>query len=95
MDQLDACSDRPQYVIIAFGFKALGILGTSPDPKKMNCDISIFGQFNNTGGMSYIGLDGQLWLQAKLLERNNAPVKGTLNIIYDFTSKWLLNVIEI
>ena len=72
---------------IAFGFKALGILGTSPDPKKMNCDISIFGQFNNTGGMSYIGLDGQLWLQAKLLERNNAPVKGTLNIIYDFTSK--------
>ena len=37
--------------------------------------------------MSNIRLDGQLWLQAKLLERNNAPVKGTLNIIYDFTSK--------
>ena len=72
---------------VAFGFRALAVLGTSPDPKKMNCDIALFGQFNNSGGMSYIGLQGDLWLQAKLLERASAPVKGSLNIIYDFTTK--------
>ncbi|MEY3386655.1 MAG: hypothetical protein RIR53_1466 [Bacteroidota bacterium] len=72
---------------VSFGFRAMAVLGTSPDPKKMNADIALFGQFNNSGGMSYIGLQGDLWLQAKMLERTNAPVKGTLNIVYDFTTK--------
>lgn len=72
---------------VAFGFKALAVLGTTPDSKKMNADIALFGQFNTSGGMSYIGLSGDLWLQAKLTERANAPVKGTLNIVYDFTTK--------
>ncbi|MBU3700289.1 MAG: hypothetical protein FGM33_09850 [Candidatus Kapabacteria bacterium] len=72
---------------VAFGFRAMAVLGTAPDPKKMNADIALFGQFNNSGGMSYIGLQGDLWLQAKLLERASAPVKGTLNIVYDFTTK--------
>lgn len=72
---------------VAFGFRALAVLGTTPDPKKMNADIALFGQFNSSGGMSYIGLSGDLWIQAKLLERTAAPVKGTLNIVYDFTTK--------
>lgn len=72
---------------VAFGFRALAILGTTPDSKKMNGDVALFGQFNSSGGMSYIGLSGDLWLQAKLTERANAPVKGTLNIVYDFTTK--------
>jgi len=72
---------------VAFGFRALAVLGTTPDTKKMNADVALFGQFNSSGGMSYIGLSGDLWIQAKLTERANAPVKGTLNIVYDFTTK--------
>ena len=72
---------------VAFGFRALAVLGTTPDSKKMNADVALFGQFNSSGGMSYIGLSGDLWIQAKLTERANAPVKGTLNIVYDFTTK--------
>ncbi len=72
---------------VAFGFRALAVLGTTPDSKKMNADVAVFGQFNSSGGMSYIGLSGDIWLQAKLLERAAAPVKGSLNIVYDFTTK--------
>jgi hypothetical protein len=72
---------------ISFGFRAVTVLGTTPDPSKLNADVAVFGQFNSSGGMSYIGLTGDLWLQAKLLERANAPVKGSLNIVYDFTTK--------
>lgn len=72
---------------IGFGFRALAVLGTSPDPSKMNADVAIMGQFSNSGGMTNIGFQGDIWLKAKLLERANAPVKGTLNITYDFTTR--------
>ncbi|NQW29297.1 MAG: hypothetical protein HQ472_02135 [Ignavibacteria bacterium] len=72
---------------IGFGFKVLAVLGTTPDPAKLNADVALTGQFSNSGGMINIGFIGDLWLQAKLLERASAPVKGTLNINYDFTTK--------
>ncbi|MBK6291676.1 MAG: hypothetical protein IPF59_07930 [Ignavibacteria bacterium] len=72
---------------IGFGFKVLGVLGTSPDPSKLNADVALTGQFSNTGGMVNIGFIGDLWMKAKLLERASAPVKGTLNINYDFTTQ--------
>jgi len=72
---------------IGFGFKVLGVLGTSPDPSKLNADVALTGQFSNAGGMVNIGFIGELWMKAKLLERASAPVKGTLNINYDFTTQ--------
>ncbi|MCX6139282.1 MAG: hypothetical protein NTX15_00345 [Candidatus Kapabacteria bacterium] len=72
---------------IGFGFKVLGVLGTSPDPSKLNADVALTGQFSNSGGMVNIGLLGDIWMKAKLLERAAAPVKGTLAINYDFTSQ--------
>lgn len=72
---------------ISFGFKVLAVLGTTPDPSKLNADVALAGQFSNSGGMINIAFIGELWLKAKLLERASAPVKGTLNINYDFTTQ--------
>lgn len=72
---------------IGFGFKVLAVLGVAPDPSKLNADVALTGQFASTGGMINIGFIGEIWMKAKLLERAGAPVKGTLNINYDFTSQ--------
>ncbi len=72
---------------IGFGFGVKAVLGTTPDPSKMNCDIGLAGQFTNSGGMSKLGVSGDLWLKARLTERNKAPVYGSLNLQYDFIAK--------
>ncbi|MBK9183766.1 MAG: hypothetical protein IPM83_11750 [Ignavibacteria bacterium] len=72
---------------IGFGFKVLGVLGTSPDPSKLNADVALTGQFSNTGGMVNIGFIGDLWMKAKASRTCIRPVKGTLNINYDFTTQ--------
>ena len=72
---------------IGFGFKVLAVLGTSPDPAKLNADVALTGQFSESGGMTRIAFLGDLWMQAKLLERATAPVKGMLQSGYDFTTQ--------
>ncbi|MBU3742506.1 MAG: hypothetical protein FGM24_09515 [Candidatus Kapabacteria bacterium] len=72
---------------VGFGFKALAVLGATPDPSKMNADVAITAQFSASGGISNMAILGDLWLQAKLTERPSAPVKGSLSIAYDFTQR--------
>ncbi len=72
---------------IGLGFKVLAVLGTTPDPSKMNADIALAAQFSPSGGIMNLGLSGQLWLMAKFTERATAPVIGTMNVSYDFPNK--------
>lgn len=72
---------------VNFGFKATAVLGTAPDPSKMNADVSLSGQFLASGGMQYINFNGDIYGMAKLTERATAPVTGNLNINYDFPTK--------
>jgi hypothetical protein len=72
---------------VALGFKIVAVLGTTPDPARMNADVGLAAQFSNSGGIMNIGISGQLWMMAKFADRNDAPVKGSLNISYDFPNK--------
>lgn len=72
---------------IGFGFKLIAVLGTSPDPKKFNADITLGGQFSTNGGLVSISIKGELWAMAKLTERSSAPVKGLIDINYDHPNR--------
>lgn len=72
---------------VGLGFKVLAVLGTNPDPARMNADIAIAAQFSSSGGILNLGISGSLWMMAKFPDRNDAPVKGTLNVSYDFPNK--------
>ncbi len=72
---------------IGLGFKIMAVLGTSPDPARMNADIGIAAQFTSSGGISKLGISGAMWMMAKFADRDKAPVKGTMNLSYDFVNK--------
>ncbi|MCB0713882.1 MAG: hypothetical protein KDD67_16260 [Ignavibacteriae bacterium] len=65
-----------------FGFKALTVLGTAPDPKSFNADASLLAEFSTTGGLTNIKLNLDLYAAAGLTERNEAPVYGTASVTY-------------
>lgn len=65
-----------------FGFKVLAVVGTAPDPKSFNADASLMGEFSVNGGMTKIEFQLDGWAAAALLERDKAPVWGTMTISY-------------
>ncbi|MEI8135529.1 MAG: hypothetical protein WCH46_10740 [bacterium] len=72
---------------ISLGFQIKAVLGTTPDPSKMNGDIGVGAQFNASGGITVLNVSGQLWMMAKFADRATAPVYGSLNVNYDFPNK--------
>jgi hypothetical protein len=72
---------------IGFGFGLTAVLGTTPDPKKFNADVTLGGQFSPSGGLIDINITGELWAMAKLLERASAPVHGTIAMNYNHPSR--------
>ncbi len=72
---------------IGLGFRIMAVLGSSPDPARMNADIGVAAQFTSSGGIANLGIQGSLWMMASFADRNDAPVKGTLNVSYDFVNK--------
>jgi len=65
-----------------FGFKAIAVVGTAPEPKTMNADVTFLGEFAAAGGMTKISMGVDLWAAAALLERTKAPVWGTATVSY-------------
>lgn len=72
---------------ISFGFKAKAIVATSPKEESFNGDVGLFGEFASTGGMTYIGFDGNFWLGAGFDKRQDAITNGSVLATYDFPSK--------
>jgi hypothetical protein len=72
---------------ISFGFKAKAIVATSPKEESFNGDIGIFGEFASTGGMTFLGFDGNFWIGAGFSKREDAITNGSVLAIYDFPSK--------
>ncbi|MBL0176839.1 MAG: hypothetical protein IPP94_16520 [Ignavibacteria bacterium] len=68
---------------IGFGFSLTAVLGTSPDSKKFNADVTLSGQFTPSGGLVNIHIKGDLYAMAKITERATAPVKGVIDIDYN------------
>lgn len=65
-----------------FGFKAIAVIGTAPEPKTLNADATFMGEFSTGGGLTKISMTVDLWAAAALLERNKAPVWGTATVSY-------------
>ncbi|MBI5646516.1 MAG: hypothetical protein HY962_06255 [Ignavibacteriae bacterium] len=67
---------------IGFGFAITGVLGTAPDPKRFNADVTFAGQFSPSGGLVTLSISGEFWGMAKLTERATAPIKGAVSLQY-------------
>jgi hypothetical protein len=72
---------------VGLGFKIMAVLGATPDPARMNGDIGVSAQFTSSGGISKLGISGSLFMMASFADRATAPVKGTLNVQYDFVNQ--------
>lgn len=72
---------------IGLGFHIMAVLGATPDPARMNGDIGVAAQFTSSGGISKLGIKGTLFMMAKFTERATAPIKGSMNVSYDFVKR--------
>ncbi len=72
---------------IGLGFSIMAVLGATPDPARLNGDVGISAQFTSSGGISKLGVSGSLFMMASFADRASAPVKGTMNVQYDFVNQ--------
>lgn len=70
-----------------WGFRANAVLATSPKEETLNMDVGLLGQFSASGGMTFIGFDGDFYVGAGFSSRNNAKIKGDVAVTYDFPQK--------
>lgn len=67
---------------IGFGFKAMAVIGTYPEPKVFNLDAALSAQFSTNGGLNKISFVTDFWLMAELIKRNTSPIYGDVKIEY-------------
>lgn len=72
---------------IQFGFKALGVMASTPKEAAFNADVGLAGEFSRSGGMTFIQFDGDFWVGASLLERDKAITYGDVLVRYDFPER--------
>ncbi len=75
---------------IGFGFKAMAVIGTYPEPKTFNLDASISAQFSTSGGLNKLSFVTNFWGMAELVKRNEAPIYGDVSIEYTPPDKLFL-----
>ncbi|MFZ4798048.1 MAG: hypothetical protein ACOYMA_11170 [Bacteroidia bacterium] len=71
---------------VGLGFKVTGVIVNVTNEESFNGDISFTAQFNNTGGINLIQIDGSMFIGAGLNKRDMAMVKGNLSVSYNFTT---------
>ncbi len=72
---------------VKMGFKVKAIIATTPKEETFNGSVALSAQFNASGGMNNIQIDGLFNCGAKIGEENLAFASGALNITYDFPLK--------
>jgi len=70
-----------------FGFRANAVLATMPKEETFNMDAGLLGQFSGSGGMTYIGFDGDFYVGAGFDTRDKAKIIGDVAVTYDFPQK--------
>ena len=68
------------------GFKAGIVLATAKE-ETFNMDVGLEARFNTSGGLSYIGIDGDGYLMAAIDEREEAKVTASVGISYSNDSE--------
>ncbi|MEJ7693427.1 hypothetical protein [Daejeonella sp.] len=74
-------------VTVKMGFKAKAIIATTPKEETFNGSVALGAQFNTSGGMNNITIDGLFSCGAEIGQEANAFANGALNISYDFPLK--------
>jgi hypothetical protein len=75
----------------SFGFKAMVTIGVMPGAEALNGDASFEMSFNNSGGVRMIRFrgDGYFMSEIKYPRDKGAPLRASLDIVYDFTNSAL------
>jgi len=72
---------------VKMGFKAKAIIATTPKEETFNGSVAIGAQFNSSGGINNIQIDGLFNCGAAIGQESKAFASGALNIAYDFPLK--------
>jgi hypothetical protein len=72
---------------IKMGFKVKAIIATTPKEETFNGSIALGGEFNTSGGMNFIQIDGLFACGAKIGEEALAFANGAITVKYDFPNK--------
>lgn len=75
----------------SIGFKAMVTIGVMPGAEALNGDASFEMSFNNSGGVRMIRFrgDGYFMSEIKYPRDKGAPLRASLDIVYDFTNSAL------
>ena len=72
---------------ISIGFKVKAIIATTPKEETFNGSVALGAQFNTSGGMDFITIDGLFNCGAKIGMESKSFANGALAITYDFPQK--------
>ncbi|BDQ02020.1 hypothetical protein [Ignavibacterium sp.] len=68
-----------------FGFQATLIFGNTGGGQTYNADVTFGAEFNVSGGISQMYLNGNVYFITEINDRRDVPIKGSANISYDFS----------
>lgn len=71
------------------GFKAGAGFMSTPNPKATNGDVMLEVAFTQNGGLGQAKLTGDIFFMTDPKDKNNAAIKGTVDITYDVPNKTL------
>ncbi|MBC7615682.1 MAG: hypothetical protein H7202_06415 [Pedobacter sp.] len=80
---------------VKMGFKVKAIIATTPKEETFNGSVALAAEFNTSGGMNKIEIDGLFNLGAKIGEEAKAFANGSLNIMYDFPLKYFSTNLQV
>jgi len=72
---------------ISIGFKAKAIIATTPKEETFNGSIALAAEFNTSGGMNFIEIDGLFNCGAKIGNDSASFANGGITLKYDFPHK--------
>lgn len=72
---------------VSIGFKAKAIIATTPKEETLNGSIALAAEFNTSGGMNFIEIDGLFNCGAKIGSEADAFANGGIIVKYDFPHK--------
>ncbi len=64
------------------GMKLTAVMGTHPSSDTFNMDVTLSAEFNSSGGLNYIGIEGNGYIMAAITERSSAKIWSNVNIRY-------------
>lgn len=80
---------------VKMGFKVKAVIATTPKEETFNGSVAMAAEFNTSGGMNKIQIDGLFNLGAKIGEEAKAFANGALNISYDFPLKYFSTNLQV